>query len=136
MTEFKAGQYWVAKYNGNNGDLIVGRVRSVRTTGEVVLVNLLTDKIATKSAKVLAVRNKRVVKAQALAVVDCYKRTGSRAKARKLAVEQEPLNGPPNRVKIDVGLVVAGKALKMHAAYLAFLDEVKAALSRLEQAIR
>lgn len=81
----KAGQYYAAKYRGENGDLIVGRVRSVRTTGEVVLINLLNDQLSTKSVTVLARRNKRISKSQAVEIVETHKKVG-RTGARALAV--------------------------------------------------
>lgn len=89
----KARQYWAARYNGDNGDLIVGRVKSVRTTGEVVLVNLLTDKVATKSIEVLLRRNKRVDKRQVDMILDVYKQKGkpaARAQAVRMRSPYEP----------------------------------------------
>jgi len=85
----KAGQYYAAKYQGDNGDLIVGKVKSVRTTGEVILENLLSGKIATKKVSVLQVRNKRITKAQAAELVDLYEQN-SKAEVRALAVRMKP----------------------------------------------
>jgi hypothetical protein len=82
---FKAGHYYAAAYNGDNGDLIVGRVRSVRTTGEVLLTNMITGKISTKSADVLGSRNKRITKTQAWELAE-YAEHHSKAEVRKLAV--------------------------------------------------
>lgn len=83
---FKKGHYYVARYKGNNGDLIVGRIKSVRSNGEIVLVNLLTEKNSVKKAEVLRRRNKRVTMGHAVAVVDIYRQTGSRAKAKAHAI--------------------------------------------------
>jgi hypothetical protein len=85
-TPLKKDHYYVAKYKGNNGDLIVGRIKSVRSNGEIVLVNLLTEKNSVKMAHVLLERNKRVSKAHALEVVDIHNQTGSRAKAKMHAI--------------------------------------------------
>ena len=85
--DIRSGQYWAAKYNGRNGDLIIGRVKSVRTTGEVVLVNLLTASIATKSVNVLRRRNCKVSKADACEIQAVYSQTGDRQAARAKAVE-------------------------------------------------
>jgi hypothetical protein len=86
--EVKARQYWAVRHNGDNGDLILGRVKSVRSTGEVVLVNLLTDKISTKNINVLRVRNKRVRKDQADQILDVCRNKGKFA-ARKEAVKMK-----------------------------------------------
>lgn len=82
---FKAGQYYAAKYKGDNGDLIVGKIKSVRSNGEVILVNLLTNAVATKSSAVLASRNKRITKIQADRLVAIAKHTNKRD-AREAAV--------------------------------------------------
>ena len=87
---FKVRQYYAAAYNGDNGDLIVGRVLSVRTNGLIVLINLLSGKTSTKKAEVLRRRNKRVSKAQADKLVAVYKHTKNRATVRRLAVALEP----------------------------------------------
>ena len=93
---FKAGQYYACKYNGDNGDLIVGCVKSVRRNGDVILDNLLSGGRSVKSAEVLAKRNVRVTRPQAALIVHTFKSEGKPA-ARKLAVEltaQEPPKVP------------------------------------------
>lgn len=70
--KIKKEQHWVAKTRGDNGDLVVGCVKSVRTSGEVILTNLLTGNISTKKSSVLLTRNKYVTKTQALKVVKVY----------------------------------------------------------------
>ena len=85
----RAGWYYAARYNGNNGDLIVGRVQSVRTSEEetnVVLINLITSKRALKGLKTLERRNKRVSKPQAMKLRNMYLETGDKAKVRSVAV--------------------------------------------------
>jgi hypothetical protein len=89
----KARQYWAVRHNGDNGDLILGRVKSVRTTGEVVLTNLLTGKLSTKKINVLLVRNKRIKKEQADVILDIYQRKGrpaARAEAVRMKSPYEP----------------------------------------------
>ena len=71
--KFKKGQHVVCKYQGEGGDLIVGVVDSVRTNGDVILVNLLSGAKATKKASVLAKRNKVVPKAVAIQVLTSSK---------------------------------------------------------------
>lgn len=84
----KAGQYYAAKYNGRNGDLILGRVKSVRSTGEVVLENLLSGNKALKRIDVLRRRNKRISKAQADKLLE-FSRLHSRQQTREEAVRME-----------------------------------------------
>jgi len=99
----KAGQYYATQYNGDNGDLIVGKVKSVRTTGKVLLENLLSGKISTKKADVLRRRNKRITKAQADELVGLYEQN-SKAEVRALAVRMKPYtNGaePPAQPKLN-----------------------------------
>lgn len=85
--KLKSGQFWAAKYEGNNGDLIVGRVVSVRTVGLVLIDNLITGKTSTKKASVLKRRNKRISKLQADQLVALYRRTKDRQLARTAAVK-------------------------------------------------
>ena len=85
---FKAGQYYASKYEGNNGDLILGKVKSVRRSGEVILDNLLTGSRSTKSISVLGRRNSRVSKREADMIRAVYLMSGeNRAAARSKAVE-------------------------------------------------
>jgi hypothetical protein len=72
ISPIRAGQHWVCRYNGDNGDLIVGVVRSVRAGGEVVFTNLLTGTRSVKSEEVVLQRCKYVKKIHALRVVEAY----------------------------------------------------------------
>lgn len=56
-SKYRKGQYVLCKFKGNNGDLIAGRVESVRWNGKIILTNLLTDSPSTKDASVLDARN-------------------------------------------------------------------------------
>lgn len=94
---FKKGQHLVCRFKGDNGDLVVGRVDSVRAGGTVLLVDLLTEspQPRVKQASILAERNVEVSKMDALRVVRRYQAvisaTGvqaeARAAARALAVD-------------------------------------------------
>lgn len=65
VREVKTGQYWACRFNGKNGDIILGRVQSVRRNGSVILLNMLTKTTSTKSIDVLLARNKRILRKQA-----------------------------------------------------------------------
>lgn len=98
---YRAGQYVIVKFNGKNGDLIVGHIKSVRRSGEVVLINLLTNKISTKKAEVLEIRNLVVSKAVAMRVKLKCETQGTLAGrvfavelAKKLRVEVEAEKTP------------------------------------------
>jgi hypothetical protein len=82
----KAGHYYAAKYHGDNGDLIVGRVESVRSSGVVILTNLISGNRSTKDIDVLSKRNVRVSKTEADEILDVFKTKG-KASARELAVK-------------------------------------------------
>lgn len=86
-----ARQYFAAKFNGSNGDLIVGQVKSVRSNGDVILTNLLTGNRSTKATKILLQRNHKVTKKESLEILALYNsikdKTKARAKARAKAVE-------------------------------------------------
>jgi len=96
--EIKAGQYWVARYRGEGGDLLVGRVESVRNgrrkkNGEksnqkVICINLITGKTSTKDIEIFRTRNKHVKKNQADAVLSVWKEKG-RPAAREEAVKMK-----------------------------------------------
>ena len=86
MSTIKAGHYYAAAYNGNNGDLILGVVRSVRTTGHVVLDNLLSGTTSTKKTEVLQRRNKRISKKQADELLKLFNKTHDKQKVRAAAV--------------------------------------------------
>lgn len=90
---FKKGQYVVCRYDGDNGDLIVGKVESVRSNGEVLLTNLLTNGHSVKSHAVLVARNKIVPKKVALHLWRTFHTlvaTSSDASARR-AVRKEAI---------------------------------------------
>lgn len=84
------GWYYAAKYNGSNGDLVLGRVRSVRTEGEVILTNLLTGNRAVKGTEVLLKRNHKITKKESDTIMAVYNKmkdkTKARAKAREMSV--------------------------------------------------
>ncbi len=96
--EIKAGQYWVARYRGTGGDLLVGRVESVRNgrrkkNGEkgnqkVICTNLITGKPSTKDIEIFRTRNKHVKKNQADAILRVYEELG-RPAAREEAVKMK-----------------------------------------------
>ena len=50
-------QHVLCKYNGDNGDLIVGRIESVRKSGDIILTNLLTGGRSVKEYKTLIALN-------------------------------------------------------------------------------
>jgi dCMP deaminase len=110
-TEFKKGQYYAAKYNGDNGDLIIGRIKSVRTCAEVILVNLLTGNTSTKKTSVLTVRNKRVSKANADKLVALFKKTGDKAAVRRMAVELPSFASRGHKVAVAPNIIPAGPQL-------------------------
>ena len=87
--KIRAGHFFAARYNGKNGDLIVGRVKSVRQNGEVILVNLLSGTVSTKKAEVLKKRNKRISKNQASQLVRIYKKTDDKQVVRENAVAMD-----------------------------------------------
>jgi hypothetical protein len=97
----KAGQYYAAAYNGDNGDLIVGLVKSVRRNGEVILKNLLSGKNSTKSISVLLRRNKRITKAQAAQILGVYVGDG-KPTARKFAVGLKPYTNGDSESTLNV----------------------------------
>lgn len=83
--ELRKNNYVLCKYRGDNGDLIAGRVVSVRRNGEVVLENLLTGHRSLKSIKVLEKRNVKVTKKAASRVLRAFQQMG-KAAARLEAV--------------------------------------------------
>jgi hypothetical protein len=80
------GQFYAAKYKGSGGDLILGQVQSVRTSGHIVSTNLLNGKTSTKKIEVFLRRNKRISKSQANKISAAFKR-GGKEEARKAAIE-------------------------------------------------
>jgi hypothetical protein len=86
--DIKAGQHYVCKYKDNSekgGDLIVGRVISMRRNGDVIFANLLTMKRAVKHVDVLMRRNFKTGKRQAQDIVAAYA-SGGKSAARAAAV--------------------------------------------------
>lgn len=86
---FRKGQHVICKYKlekegAANGDLIVGLIESVRTTGDVTGVNLLTGSKFRKNAKLLATRN--VICPKRVAVAILREAAGDRVVARREAV--------------------------------------------------
>jgi len=106
MRTYRKGQFVICKYEGDNGDLIVGCVESVRTGGQIVLKNLLSQgPPSIKNEKVLLERNLVVPKEVALSVVEEDKLHGHVAarkkaveiyRAMKTAVKEQPAAPTPN----------------------------------------
>jgi len=82
-------RYVICKYEGDNGDLIVGKIASVRSNGDIVLVNLLSGQRAVKHVDILAKRNIVVFKVIAEKVIkafqDAIKKGDLERDARKAA---------------------------------------------------
>ena len=94
---FKKGYWVICKYKGHNGDLIAGRVESVRTNGKVIITNLLTGGLATKDASVLLKRNVVVNKAttsKVLAIFEAQGKKEAREAAVRLAAAQLAEDAP------------------------------------------
>lgn len=98
----RAGEFWAIRMRGDNGDLIVGQVMSIRSTkavkkgekkGSVVCKNLLTDHKSTKDMPVFVDRNKRVSKQQAMELVDLWNQTKDKKKVREAAVLMPEFSG-------------------------------------------
>lgn len=150
--EIKAGQYWVARYRGEGGDLLVGCVESVRNgrrkkNGEksnqkVICVNLITGKTSTKDIEIFRTRNKHVKKNQADAVLSVWKEKG-RPAAREEAVKMKspyekdrrqqelPLGHMDHR--LDAVKEAAKKCGVMKANVRADIRAFLAALKRLQE---
>lgn len=125
----KAGHYCAVAFHGDNGDLIVGYVESIRASrkrgdgstkqGRVVCRNLLTGHTSTKEMSVISLRNKRITKKQAHELIALWNETKHKASVRKAAVElplchwkEDKVVAPPpttsptaERLKIASGLV-------------------------------
>ena len=95
------GWYVACKYKGENGDLVLGKVLSVRrrSTGDVQVENLITGKKTFKKYKVLMNRNKRLEKKQVAALLEVWDRTKSDAKTKKAAIEMEEFRGRKHKKK-------------------------------------
>jgi len=85
----RKGAYFVCNYrvlNGDNGDVIVGKITSVRTNGLMTLERLPSGITGHKQLSDFRTRNTVVSKKQALEVVAVYNKLGKRA-AREAAVK-------------------------------------------------
>lgn len=69
-SKYRKGMHLIAKYEGDNGDLVVGRIESVRTNGDIIGTNLLTGSRFTKSTHVINKRNVTCSKAIAVAILE------------------------------------------------------------------
>lgn len=116
--KYKKGQHVVCKYHGSdNGDLIVGRVDSVRKDGEILLVNLLLNKGAKKAQKkssVLAGRNQIVPKIAIRELLLHWNRFGDKAAVRKMAVAISDRHRP-SAISEQLRLPIASKQLRRPA---------------------
>lgn len=109
---FRKGQWVICRYLGDNGDLIAGRVDSVRNGGKVLLTNLLTGSQSVKRADVLNRRNQIVTKSVVDKVVKTFKAKGKKA-ARTLAVQltKEPTAMPAKSTSKAADVISAFNAL-------------------------
>jgi hypothetical protein len=90
VSEFKKGQYVACRHNGTgNGDLIVGRIQSVRSSGHVICQNLLTGVTSTKLARVLRKRNFLVSKKEAYSILAAGSAVAARAAAVALYCKRQ-----------------------------------------------
>lgn len=113
----RKGHYYAAKYRGDNGDLILGRVVSVKRDDTVELKNLLTGRRSKKKVSVLIVRNRRISKAYAGAILNVWKMTKDRQKTRtaanmapeynKGAAKKKPASTNSAHYKLNVSLIEA-----------------------------
>ena len=115
---FKKGYWVICRYSGENGDLIAGRVESVRTNGKVLLTNLLTGALATKDANTLLKRNLVVNKATTDKVVAIFEAQGkkeARAAAVRLSSALLADNSPQQTLQFNSkradGIIKAFRAL-------------------------
>lgn len=101
--EYKKGQYYAVKHDGrDNGDLLIGQVKSARNNngGDIILINLLTGTRAVKAAKILRQRNKRIRKNQADLLVDRWRKTKDKQAVRRLALTLEEFKGNKRRKSV------------------------------------
>lgn len=57
----RKGQYLICKYRGENGDLILGQITSVRSIGEVLIRDLLNDRVTPSVKKIEIVASRNIV---------------------------------------------------------------------------
>jgi hypothetical protein len=85
---YKKNQYCVCRFAGKrNGDVVVGRIESVRKNGSILIESLLGGTLRVKSSEVFSQRNLIVSKAEADNVVTVFEKTGSAIAAREAAVQ-------------------------------------------------
>jgi hypothetical protein len=99
--QYKKGQYVICRYNGDNGDLIVGRVESARNRTDdapITLINLITNNRSTKERSVLYGRNIVVPKCVADKVVQAWAAHNIR-EAKRLAVQIAKSVGAQERME-------------------------------------
>lgn len=85
-----AGQYWAVKVRGTGGDLVLGKIISVRTNKEDPLIiseNLLSGGTSTKLASILLSRNIRISKRQAMKFVKMLKDGKTKEEIREEVVK-------------------------------------------------
>jgi len=134
---FKVGQYYAARHNGNNGDLIVGVVVSVRKKGDVILTNLLNDNRSVKRADVLRLRNKRISKAQADELVALFESTQDKAAVRAKAVLLPDFDNEQTELVLPKEVAAPAQPVKRLAQdVVTQLLRIQALLSTLEGELR
>ena len=131
--KFKKGQHVICKYQGTGGDLLVGRVESVRTNGDVLLTNLVSDTRSVKKASVLATRNMIVTKVQALEVLGNGK---DRAAIRARAVHAAASGGEPNQLKLRLEPELAASREELKKSVDATVDAVVSSFRALNPEMR
>ncbi len=129
--DLKKNQHVVCRFMGkDNGDLIVGRVDSVRKDGRVVLENLLTGHVTIKKASVLVQRSVRVSKKVAHSVVEVFQKDG-RVAAKHAAVAIARMRGPEPQLELPPPRdVVVNNVAELRAKYLASTEGDRAAFAR------
>jgi len=105
--KYRKGQYLIAKYEGTGGDLIIGKIESVRHNGDITGVNLLTGNKFRKNVEVLDKRNIICPKRIADAIMreamgdKLIARREAIAYAQLLAGRMEPATVPTSDRKIE-----------------------------------
>jgi hypothetical protein len=97
--KIRAGHYYAAKHIDGPDDIIVGRITSVRSNGEVIYLDLLSGKPLAMKLKVLIECGHRISKAQVDDLLAVWKKTTDplevRRKATALFVKQLELPTRP-----------------------------------------
>jgi hypothetical protein len=104
-TAHKKGQHVVCRYGlsdgKSNGDLVVGRIESVRTNGDVILTRLPEGTRAVKGADVLSSRNVVVTKREAEEVLAVIATRGPNAgRAAAVYVARRALERSPGQLAL------------------------------------